>query len=131
VSHAFEAVPRIPLTLMQGEPLLGMEHWIAADPTLAKLFGGSNANVDWVKAPNDATPGSPTASGARHHGDFDDDPATVRATLACILGPRGTDGRRGPTVRGERVELPRSASAPRRLRLVTTVSWPPATIPLI
>jgi hypothetical protein len=63
-----------------------MEHWIAKDPALARLFGGGNPNVDWVKAPNQAPEGSPTASTARHHGDFDDDAPTVQATLARILG---------------------------------------------
>ncbi len=86
VSHAFEAVPRIPLTSKQGEPLLGMEHWVERDPKLANLFGGANPNADWVRAPNDVPPGSPVASAARHHGDFDDDEPTVRATLARILG---------------------------------------------
>ncbi|MGH7894751.1 MAG: C1 family peptidase, partial [Candidatus Binatia bacterium] len=86
VSHALEAVPRIPLTALQGEPLLGMEHWIARAPKLAALFGGSRPNVDWVKAPNDLPPGHAGASGARRHVAFDTDPATVRATLAHILG---------------------------------------------
>jgi hypothetical protein len=86
VSHAFEAVPRIPLTSKEGEPLLGMERWIAADPALARLFGTGGASVDWVKAPNQMPDGSPAASTARRHGDFDDDKPTVQATLARILG---------------------------------------------
>src|SRR6185369_12253581 len=90
VSHAFEAEPRIPLTSKQGEPLLGMEHWIAKEAALARLFGGGNPNVDWVKAPNQAPVGSPGASTARHHGDFDDDAPTVQATLARILGTQAS-----------------------------------------
>jgi len=34
--------------------------------------------------------GAPGASRAIHHGDFDDDEATVRATLARILNARTT-----------------------------------------
>jgi Papain family cysteine protease len=86
VSHAFEDEPRIPLTSKQGEPLLGMEHWIANDPALARLFGGANPSIDWVKAPNEAPVGNPGASTSRRHGDFDDDAPTVQATLARILG---------------------------------------------
>lgn len=39
-----------------------------------------------MAAPNAEPIGSDTASRAQHHGDFDDDQATVRATLARILG---------------------------------------------
>lgn len=85
VSNAFEARPRIPL-VRDGEPILGMAKWIAADPKLAKLFDGTNPSVDWVKAPNQEPEGSPRASTAAHHGDFDDDRPTVLATLARILG---------------------------------------------
>jgi hypothetical protein len=85
VSHAFEAVPRIPLTTKRGEPLLGMEHWVSKDAALAALVAGPDPKVKWVKAPNQAPPG-PDASTARRHGDFDDDKPTVEATLALILG---------------------------------------------
>ena len=85
VSHALEAVPRIPLTNKRGEPLLGMEHWVTKDPELSVLVAGPEPKVHWVKAPNQNLPG-PAASTARHHGDFDDDKPTVEATLALILG---------------------------------------------
>src|SRR6185503_9922183 len=40
----------------------------------------------WIRSPNGLPEGSPDASNARHHGDFDDDIPTVKATLARILG---------------------------------------------
>jgi Papain family cysteine protease len=85
VSHAFEKEPRIPL-VSPGEPLLGMAKGIEGDAKLRALFTGGRPNVDWVQAPNQAPEGSPNASTARHHGDFDDDRATILATLARILG---------------------------------------------
>ncbi len=49
----------------------------------------SLGNVQWVRAPNDAPLGSPDSSTSTAHGAFDDDPATLQATLARIL--RSTD----------------------------------------
>ena len=86
VSHAFEAKPRIPLIRPDGEPILGMAKCIEQDAELSKLFAGGKA--DWVTAPNNQPLGSTTASTARHHGDFDNDEATVHATLARILGSK-------------------------------------------
>lgn len=84
VAHAFEARPRIPLIRPDGEPILGMARFIAADADLVKLFKGGKA--DWITAPNTAPAGSLDASTARHHGDFDNDGATVQSTLARIIG---------------------------------------------
>src|SRR5439155_15051090 len=42
--------------------------------------------LDWVRSPNDKPIGSPDASRSTAHGGFDDDPATLRATLARIAG---------------------------------------------
>jgi len=67
-----------------GEPLLGMQKFIAADSELRGLFG-PGGEADWVVAPNTDAEGSPTASGAKCHGGFDDDKATVLATMARIL----------------------------------------------
>lgn len=88
VSHAFEAKPRIPLIRPDGEPILGMARCIDQDAELSKLFAGGKA--DWVTAPNNQPLGSITASTARHHGDFDNDEATVHATLARIVGSKAT-----------------------------------------
>lgn len=87
VSDAFEEQVRIPLIHPDGEPILGVEKFIRSEPELNGLFqAGSNA--DWVRAPNDLPKGNQNASHAWHHGDFDNDEATVRATLARILGHR-------------------------------------------
>ena len=65
-----------------GVPIVGMEKFIRNDAGLRKLFQRDNA--EWVLSPNSAADGSPKAARARHHGDFDDDNATLRATLARI-----------------------------------------------
>jgi hypothetical protein len=64
--------------------MLGMEKFVRADDELTALFRTRRA--DWVLAPNTEPPGSPDASAARHHIDFDNDDPTLRATLARILG---------------------------------------------
>ena len=89
------------LFFLDGEPLLGMEHFIVEqralfqvpdeatlrkkNPAKLPLFGLPHA--EWVRSPNGLAEGaSPDASHARHHGDFDDDKATVLSTLARITG---------------------------------------------
>lgn len=84
VSNAFERRPRVPLIRPHGEPILGMARFVERDADVKALFRHASSN--WITAPNNAEPGSPSASGARHHGDFDNDAATVQATLARILG---------------------------------------------
>lgn len=83
VSNALEAVPHIP-GFRDGVPLLGMEKFVNVDPRVRAIFQSGRARL--VVAPNDAPAGSPDASKTQHHGDFDDDNNTVRATLANILG---------------------------------------------
>lgn len=68
----------------EGTPLLGMEKWLARDPQLAGLFTGGKA--DLVFSPNSNPEGGVTASRATRHNDFDDDGATLKATLARITG---------------------------------------------
>jgi hypothetical protein len=82
VSSAFEDEPRIPL-FRDGEPILGMEKFVAQDKELRNLF--KKANCDWILAPNTGPDDSEESSTARHHGDFDDDKPTVKATLARII----------------------------------------------
>lgn len=82
VSGAFEKKPRIPI-FRDGEKILGMERFVRDDKDLANLFETKKA--DWVLAPNNEEEDSQGASTARHHGDFDDDRPTLRATLARIL----------------------------------------------
>ena len=83
VSHAFEGKPRIPL-FRGGVPILGMEKFLRDDAELMALFKSGNA--DLVISPNGKSLNAVDASTALHHGDFDDDPATVKATLRRILG---------------------------------------------
>jgi len=92
VSNAFESQARIPLIHPDGEPLLGMEHFIrkeiAADPTLAPLFAGDN----WILTPNNEPVGSPNASQATGHGGFGEEPRTIGAVIARIRGSAATIG---------------------------------------
>ncbi|MBL8265774.1 C1 family peptidase [Steroidobacter sp.] len=106
VSHAFEKEPRIPL-FRDGEPILGMEKFLRKDAELQALFKGDNA--DLVISPNNKAVNSIDASTALHHGDFDDDAATVRATLRRILG----DG----VPKTEAIKFQRSASSLRESRV--------------
>ncbi|KOS04793.1 peptidase C1 [Flavobacterium akiainvivens] len=85
VSNAFEQKPRIPL-FRDGEPILGMEKFIRNDKALMELF--ENAGADWVLSPNTAQEGNIGAATATTHGGFDDDKATVIATLHRILGKK-------------------------------------------
>jgi pimeloyl-ACP methyl ester carboxylesterase len=82
VSHAFEARLREPSfgkTDDDGsEPILGMAKFVDKLPKAERPS-------DWVLAPN-ARPTGRDASAATAHGAFDDDPATLQATLARILG---------------------------------------------
>ena len=66
-----------------GTPILGMENYLAADPELSGLFTGGQA--DLVFAPNSNPEGSMIASRCTEHGAFDDDAATVKATIARML----------------------------------------------
>ena len=80
VSAAFEAQQRIPL-FREGEPILGMERWI--DAGLRNTFQQLGAEL--VLSPNNAPADSQGASGAMHHGDFDDDEKTVMSTFRRIV----------------------------------------------
>lgn len=106
VSHAFEKEPRIPL-FRDGEPILGMEKYLRKDAELQALFKSDNA--DLVISPNNKALNAIDASTALHHGDFDDDAATVRATLRRILG----DG----VPKTEAIKFQRSASSLRESRV--------------
>ena len=103
VSHAFEATARNPLIPVgdkganlsaAGVGILGMEWWLTRHPATRGWFQRLNGSVDaakegkavWVLSPNAVAEGARNGSTATHHGDFDDDSATVKATLARILG---------------------------------------------
>ena len=83
VSNAFEERLRKPVFgQSDGEPLLGMEKFVAKLPA-------RDRPTDWVLSPNADEPGQQVASRAIAHGAFDDDPATLKATLARILNRAG------------------------------------------
>jgi hypothetical protein len=104
VSNAFEAKPRIPL-FRDGERILGMEKFVRDDKDLKNLF--KTRRAAWILAPNNETDNPQAASSARHHGDFDDDEPTLRATLARIL--------KEPEVQAE-FNINRSSSSLRQTR---------------
>ena len=80
VSHAFERELRKPwFRDTDGEPLLGMEKFLRKLPD-------RDLPKEWVLSPNAVPEGRPGAARATTHGGFDDDGATLRATLARILG---------------------------------------------
>jgi len=70
------------------------------------------ASCDWILAPNTAPHDSEDSSTARHHGDFDDDKPTLKATLARITGKTKVEAK---------LMIHRSASSmrDRRQRLVS------------
>jgi hypothetical protein len=79
VSNAFEDRLRKPLFgQADGEPLLGMEKFVT------RLKDDERPD-DWVLSPNVEVVGGRDAARATAHGSFDDDPATLKATLARIL----------------------------------------------
>jgi hypothetical protein len=96
VSHAFEELLRQPNFLRNakpamkpnGEPLLGMQKWIEKLPQAERTW-------DLVLSPNTEEEGTPGAARATAHGGFDDDQATLRATLARILSIQETDAEFG------------------------------------
>jgi len=108
VSNAFEGAGRIP-GFRDGVPIVGMAKFL--DAPLRRLFEHGPHRL--VVAPNQQPVGSGLASEARHHGDFDDDPHTVAATFAGILGSLPDQG--GP--RPARLQFRRSASSLRERRV--------------
>ena len=80
VSHAFEKELRKPwFSDADGEPLLGMEKFLRKLPD-------RDLPKEWVLSPNAVPEGRPGAARATTHGGFDDDGATLKATLARVLG---------------------------------------------
>jgi hypothetical protein len=60
-----------------------MEKFIRADKDIHDLF--ANQSATWILAPNSETT-TLKASKSTSHGGFDDDKATVKGTLARIIG---------------------------------------------
>jgi len=112
VSNAFEAQQRIP-GFRSGTPLLGMQRFIEADADLKALFKSKAHQL--IYAPD---PGPAPRSDATHHGDFDDDEATVQSTFARILagGAAAKSGKRMAAPLPE-IRFGHSKAAMRELRL--------------
>ena len=100
VARAFEKQPRswIDNRLRQGTPIAGMARFIAAATPADQAWGHervreliTRGRLAWVQAPNDRPLGDAGASRATTHGGFDDDPATVQALIAFILGRAAAD----------------------------------------
>ncbi|MCL1633351.1 C1 family peptidase [Luteimonas sp. SX5] len=96
VAHAFEAQARswVDRRLSQGTPLAGMARFIEAKTPADQAYGYErvqklirDGRLGWVQSPT-PTP-SPDSANATAHGGFDDDRATLEATIARILGKRG------------------------------------------
>ena len=90
VAHAFEARARswVRAGHRNGTPLLGMARFIEAHDGIRDLL--ATGRLDWIQAPVQGAPAQvANGSGATTHGGFDDDPATLQATLARILGHAG------------------------------------------
>lgn len=100
VAHAFEQQPRswIDRRLSQGTPIAGMARFIAAKTVADQAYGYERVHallesrrLDWVQSPaGGQPPGSPNGANATTHGGFDDDRATLEATIARILGKRSS-----------------------------------------
>ncbi|MEP6634496.1 MAG: hypothetical protein ABJA62_09835, partial [Luteimonas sp.] len=98
VAHALEQQPRswIEKRLSQGTPIAGMARFIEAKNPEDQAFGFERVHallkaqrLDWVQSPTSGKPeGSPDAANATSHGGFDDDRATLQASVARILGQR-------------------------------------------
>jgi hypothetical protein len=86
VSNAFEEKAKIPL-VRDGWPILGMQKFVKQ--YLGPVF--KKKDREFVLCPNNELEGSPSASRARSHGDFDDDICTLKSTLARILNAQKTD----------------------------------------
>jgi hypothetical protein len=91
VSDAFETHFRVPLIQPDGEPLLGMDHFVTKNSVMSGTATSiaqwlSQHGADWVQSPNDNPKGSKDAATAKHHGDFSTDEAVLLATIARVAG---------------------------------------------
>lgn len=92
VAHALETQARswINRAYRHGTPLLGMARFLEkggeqGNAELRELI--DSGRIDWIQSPTAGLPpGSPDASTATSHGGFEDDRATLAATLARALG---------------------------------------------
>lgn len=109
VSAAFEAKARIPLIRPNGTPLLGLARDVSGE--LPAGFW-NKASRRWFQAPQ------PGISEARHHGDFNDDSATLLTGLQRITGGSAKLSQVDPP---ERNEVAKSTAVKRRIKLDQTL----------
>ena len=91
VAHAFEERARswVRREHRNGTPLLGMARFIESNGAIRDLL--ATGKLDWIQAPVQGEPANAAdGSAATTHGGFDDDAATLQATLCRILGERST-----------------------------------------
>jgi hypothetical protein len=113
VSSALEDEPRVPDD-SEGTPIMGMARCVMPDedregyPEFMRL--ARRKSVTWMitPAPIAVEAGETQPPGARHHGDFDDDPGTLLATLSLILNR---------PIKDVRLAIHRSASAAKKIRM--------------
>ncbi len=113
VSSALEEEPRVPDD-SEGTAIIGMTRFVMPDadrqgyPEFMRL--ARRKSVTWMitPAPITADPGQNQPPGARHHGDFDDDPGTLLATLSLILNR---------PLKDIRLALHRSAGSAKKIRM--------------
>ena len=96
VSNAFEDKPRIPI-FRDGIPLIGMQKFVDPDGSKSKVDPKiramvKNGYVDLIMSPNEDVVGLNSAARSKKHGDFDNDNATLLATLARILNKTKVGG---------------------------------------
>lgn len=82
-SNAFEDTVKIPMIRPNGEPILGMQRCVDDNDAIVSL--SKQVKADRILSPNTNPVGSTQGSRSTQHCDFDDDEATVKATLARIL----------------------------------------------
>lgn len=85
VSNSFEERPRVEGAT--GTPILGMSKFIKNNPSFSDIL---RKGENWIISPNDAAVGTQGASRASGHGAFDNDKATLLATLARIVEAQDT-----------------------------------------
>jgi len=113
ISSALEDEPRVPDD-SDGTEIMGMAKFVMPDadrtgyPEFIRL--ARRKTVTWLfsPAPMAADPGQALPVAARRHGDFDDDPGTLLATLSLILNR---------PLKDIRLAIHRSASSAKKIRL--------------
>lgn len=114
ISAALEDEPRVPHD-SDGTAIIGMEQFVRPGPGRDGYpefvhLARRRESVRWTRtpAPMHAEPGPDPQIAVRRHGDFDDDPGTLLATLRWITGG---------TLKDSRLTLNKSASSNKKMRM--------------